>query len=173
MLTASGDACAVALAGSGINQDGRSSSLTAPNGPSQHAVIRSALSRGNLTAANIGTLQMHGTGTSLGDPIEVGGILAALSGASRVLALGALKSCVGHAECAAGAAGLVHAATTISHFLDTGILHLRSLNPHVFNAVATRGRGKVARRAAQAHGERGGCAGVSSFAFQGTNAHAV
>ena len=60
-----------ALLGSAVNQDGRSSSLTAPNGPAQQAVVRAALACGSLEPSAIGTLQLHGTGTALGDPIEV------------------------------------------------------------------------------------------------------
>jgi len=59
------------MAGSAVNQDGRSSSLTAPNGPSQQAVVRSALVNSRLDPAAVGLLELHGTGTPLGDPIEV------------------------------------------------------------------------------------------------------
>src|SRR5579875_767527 len=65
------DIGALILAGTAVNQDGRSSSLTAPNGPSQQAVLRSALAAGDVAAHGIAALEMHGTGTSLGDPIEV------------------------------------------------------------------------------------------------------
>jgi 3-oxoacyl-(acyl-carrier-protein) synthase len=60
------------LAGSAVNQDGRSSSLTAPNGPAQQAVLRAALADAELSATQLSCLQLHGTGTPLGDPIEVG-----------------------------------------------------------------------------------------------------
>ena len=65
------DVGALILAGTAVNQDGRSSSLTAPNGPSQQAVLRGALAAGDVAAHDIAALEMHGTGTSLGDPIEV------------------------------------------------------------------------------------------------------
>ena len=58
--------------GSTVNQDGRSSSLTAPNGPSQQALIRTALHLAGVGSGSVGALQLHGTGTALGDPIEVG-----------------------------------------------------------------------------------------------------
>lgn len=104
----------VAVIGTAVNQDGRSSSLTAPNGPSQQAVIRASLSGGSgsgaaVTPAEVARLQMHGTGTGLGDPIEVGSVVAVFKrpnraddaddggGAAAVpLTLEAVKSLVGH-----------------------------------------------------------------------------
>jgi hypothetical protein len=73
-----GGAAAVLLLGTAVNQDGRSSSLTAPNGPSQQALIRAAVAAASLPAARLNLLSMHGTGTSLGDPIEVGAALAVI-----------------------------------------------------------------------------------------------
>ena len=69
---------AVVVCGSSVNQDGRSSSLTAPNGPAQQAAIRAALRAAALQASSVGSLEMHGTGTALGDPIEVGAAVAVL-----------------------------------------------------------------------------------------------
>ena len=94
------------VVGSAVNQDGRSSSLTAPNGPSQQDVVRAALAASRMPPAEVTGLQMHGTGTSLGDPIEVGALAAALvdrrqGGAPLVLM--AAKSWSGHAEPGAGA----------------------------------------------------------------------
>ena len=83
-------------------QDGRSSSLTAPNGPAQQAVIRSAVAAAGLLPADIGGLEMHGTGTALGDPIEMGAAVTALPGSKLPLRFTAAKSIVGHAEPAAG-----------------------------------------------------------------------
>jgi len=73
-----GEECAdhlVCLVGSSVNQDGRSSSLTAPNGPAQQAVLRESLHVAGLAAGEVGALEMHGTGTALGDPIEIGAAL--------------------------------------------------------------------------------------------------
>lgn len=106
----------VAVIGTAVNQDGRSSSLTAPNGPSQQAVIRASLSGGGgvpsdaaVTPAEVACLQMHGTGTGLGDPIEVGSVIAVFKRSNRAddaddgggaaaapLTLEAVKSLVGH-----------------------------------------------------------------------------
>ena len=99
------------IAGAAVNQDGRSSSLSAPNGPSQTSVIGASLARADLTADSVSALGMHGTGTSLGDPIEVGGMSAILrTGVAgqrqgdRVvpLTLVASKSSSGHGEHVAG-----------------------------------------------------------------------
>lgn len=91
------------FAGSAINQDGRSSALTAPNGPAQQDVLRQALAAAGLGPADVSSLQLHGTGTGLGDPIEVGAALNVLLGDTpigggagrRRLRLVAAKSLVG------------------------------------------------------------------------------
>lgn len=95
------------ILGSAVNQDGRSSSLTAPNGPSQTALVRTALHVRQTSPAAVDAVAVHGTGTPLGDPIEVGALGTAL--ASRVpgsspplLALLSNKSCYGHTESSAG-----------------------------------------------------------------------
>ena len=104
-----GSAAAIFLAGSAVNQDGRSSSLTAPNGPSQQNVIRAALQIAGASALQVAGLQMHGTGTSLGDPIEVGAAVAAFvegRPAGQPFTLMASKSSLGHAEPASGLMGI-------------------------------------------------------------------
>ena len=81
------------IQGTAVNQDGRSSSLTAPNGPSQQALVTAALSDGGLDAAQVAYVAVHGTGTPLGDPIEVGALAGALGprGSSSALTLGSNK----------------------------------------------------------------------------------
>ena len=100
--------CIAILHGSAVNQDGRSSSLTAPNGPSQTALIKTALAMSHLAPQQLALISVHGTGTQLGDPIEVGAIGQAVAqsraeGLHKV-ALVSNKSCYGHTEGAAGAA---------------------------------------------------------------------
>ena len=172
------------LAGSAVNQDGRSSSLTAPNGPSQQDVMRAALVAAGLAAADVTALGMHGTGTALGDPIEVGAAAAVLTngGSQRApLALMASKSWIGHSEPSAGLVGLTHAQLAITRALQLPVLHLGGMNPYV-TALMERQAGAhaVPRQPAPlsvlpANG--GGAAqtamGISAFAFQGTNAHAL
>lgn len=99
------DSGQICLYSSAVNQDGRSSALTAPNGPAQQNVISMALSSGGLSASNVNGLSMHGTGTSLGDPIEVGAactVYARNRDLNRGFTIQASKSSVGHAEPASG-----------------------------------------------------------------------
>ncbi|HMY14985.1 MAG TPA: polyketide synthase, partial [Polyangium sp.] len=107
-----GDSILALIRGSAVNQDGRSTGLTAPNVLSQQALLRQALESARLSPQDIAYLETHGTGTSLGDPIEVEAIKAVF-GAPRdrgaKCVLGALKSNIGHLEAAAGVAGLIKA----------------------------------------------------------------
>jgi acyl transferase domain-containing protein len=122
------------LAGTGVNQDGRASSLTAPNGPAQQAVIRAALTAatGVVLPHQISILEMHGTGTALGDPIEIGAAFAVLqNGEGRPLELQAAKSRVLHTEPAAGAVGLANLVLRLRKEGAHETLHLRNINPHV------------------------------------------
>jgi 3-oxoacyl-(acyl-carrier-protein) synthase len=170
------------ILGAAVNQDGRSSSLTAPNGPAQQAAIRAALAAaGGLSPADVAALSMHGTGTPLGDPIEVNAASSALCGPLRAgaspLTLAASKSHAGHAEPAAGIVALLHVALAAASAAAAPILHLRSLNPHVAGVLDGAGGVTIARQAAPlpslATGGGGLRYGISSFAFMGTNAHVL
>merc|ERR1712078_650161 len=128
----------VCFAGSAVNQDGRSSALTAPNGPAQQKVISSALQRASLTSSSVAILNMHGTGTPLGDPIEIGAAHAVLMQSRTAdmaevspLSVQAGKTYVGHTEPAAGVVGLIHAIHGTCHRLTSPVLHLRHVNPHL------------------------------------------
>lgn len=173
----------VQLLGSCVNQDGRTSSLTAPNGPSQQAAIRGALQAACIQPAQVSSLELHGTGTPLGDPIEVGAVLAVLRGGVRPLCLSAAKTRMGHSEPVSGAVGVLHMATMLSGNASSAILHLRQLNPMVTPLLGMV-EGHLSRLPRQATpyvsmhmgpaGSRSTDIGaVSAFAFQGTNAHAV
>ncbi|EEH59314.1 uncharacterized protein MICPUCDRAFT_13780, partial [Micromonas pusilla CCMP1545] len=126
----------ILIPGSAVNQDGRSSSLTAPNGPSQRRVMQSAMSNTDFVGSCMSLLQLHGTGTSLGDPIEIGAASAALVGdfvrkkGALPLALGAPKSRIGHAEPASGAVGILFASMGYNAEVRP-TMHLRSMNPHL------------------------------------------
>merc|ERR1711885_58462 len=98
-----------AVVGSAVNQDGRSSSLTAPNGPSQQKVIIRALQTSRRDKSSVALLQMHGTGTSLGDPIEISAANTVINGGARrdtneeadPISFFTVKSSIGHSEVAA------------------------------------------------------------------------
>ena len=169
----------VMLCGTAVNQDGRSSALTAPHGPSQQQVMRMSLHASELDAWNVQVLQMHGTGTPLGDPIEVGAASAVLlSDASKrkfPVHMSGVKSNMGHSEAAAGMAGMVQLAGNMMHKSTSAISHLRHLNHHILSMLSD-GKGKsidLSRQSSSLACEDVSVGGVSGFAFQGTNAHAL
>lgn len=161
----------VFLDGTAVNQDGRSSSLTAPNGPSQTLVI---LASTGYSDSLSNTHNLHGTGTALGDPIEVNATLGALKADSEAdsipIILDASKSLCAHSESPSGLIGLASAFTTLSQGFSVGIMHMRELNAHVCASLSTNSLGTLRTPAAVPVALK---SGVSAFAFQGTNAHCV
>ncbi len=122
------------IRGSACNQDGRSSGLTAPNGPSQEAVISAALSDAGLRPADVDYIEAHGTGTSLGDPIEIGALNAVFAGRSvesDPLFVGSVKTNIGHLEPAAGIAGLIKLVLSIQHGKIPASLHFEKPNSRI------------------------------------------
>jgi len=159
------------LRGSAINHDGRSAGLTVPNGPAQEAVIRRALASGAVTAAQVSFVEAHGTGTSLGDPIEVGA-LAGVYGARRDrIALGSVKTNIGHLEAAAGIAGLIKVVLALQHRQIPPHLHFQKPSPHIPWSRLPFDIPRVLTEWTPVDGRR--IAGVSSFGFSGTNAHVL
>jgi acyl transferase domain-containing protein/SAM-dependent methyltransferase/acyl carrier protein len=170
---AAGDRVLALIRGSAVNQDGRSGGFTVPNGPSQQAVIRDALERAGVRPEEVGYVEAHGTGTALGDPIEAGA-LGAVFGESRPngqpLALGSVKSNIGHLESAAGIAGMIKTVLVLRHGEIPRLPHLRTPNPEI--AWDRLGIQAVAERMPwPADGRR--IAGVSGFGLSGTNVHVV
>ena len=163
---------AVVVRGSAVNQDGRSSGLTAPNGPAQQAVMRDALASGSVASAMVAALEMHGTGTALGDPIEVGAAVAVLQEQRRLRALGfsAAKSRLGHAETGAGVLGMLHAWHQLCQASPLSLTHLRAVNPYVASSLdGARQPVQLPRQAAPlalptAEADTY-CVGISAFAF--------
>ncbi|KAK9843587.1 hypothetical protein WJX84_002747 [Apatococcus fuscideae] len=127
------------MLGSAYNQAGRSSGLTAPNGPAQTALVRTALGAAALQPQDLSFVSMHGTGTPLGDPIEVGALGQALAGTQdrpSHATLGSVKACYGHSEGSAGAHGALLALSVLQQQAAAPTMHLRNLNPYVEAAFA-------------------------------------
>ncbi|BBA33063.1 polyketide synthase family protein [Methylocaldum marinum] len=157
------------IRGSAINHDGRSSGLTVPNGPAQQAVIRAALRDAQLSPSEVHYLEAHGTGTSLGDPIEVGALGAVFGERQEPLIIGSVKTNIGHLEAAAGMAGLIKVVLALQHGEIPPSLHFHVPNPHIPWSELPVSVASERRR--WPHGRR--VASVSSFGFSGTNAHVV
>ena len=169
-----GDRIWAVIRGSAVNQDGRSTGLTAPNVRAQEALLRDALRDARVAAADVGFIETHGTGTTLGDPIEVEALRAVL-GAPRAdgsrCVLGAVKTNLGHLEAAAGVAGLIKAMLALHHGRIPKNLHFRTLNPRV--RLADSALALAEESIAWPRGERPRVAGVSAFGMSGTNAHVI
>ncbi|MEZ4453137.1 MAG: SDR family NAD(P)-dependent oxidoreductase [Nannocystaceae bacterium] len=167
-----GDRVLALIRGTAVNQDGRSNGLTAPHGPAQEAVIRAALDDAGLGPADVGYLEAHGTGTALGDPIELGAIAAVMAGraADRPLVVGSVKSNVGHGEGASGIAGLAKAVEVVRRGAIPGNLHFHTPTPRIeWDRIPL--RVPTSLEGWPEAGPRR--AGINSFGFGGTNAHAV
>ncbi|ONM49013.1 type I polyketide synthase [Nocardia donostiensis] len=168
----SGNRIYAEILGTAVGSDGRSNGLYAPNGRAQQDVVRTAWARSGLDPATAGYLECHGTGTALGDAVEVGALAAVLGDERSPTWIGSVKSTVGHLEAAAGVTGLIKTALSIHHGTIVPTVGFRTENPLL--RLTERGLRVPTRlvdwRATPAV-ER--LAGVSSFGFGGTNAHVV
>jgi len=160
------EGCAV---GNKVNQDGRSASMTAPNGPSQQACIKAALREANCNPSDITASECHGTGTALGDPIEVGSLRGVQESDERDtgFCMTSAKSNISHLEANAGVTGLFKCILMSKYAVATPNVHLRSLNAH----IDTFGWPVYFQQDAVDFGMQSGLVGVSSFGISGTNAH--
>jgi acyl transferase domain-containing protein/NADPH:quinone reductase-like Zn-dependent oxidoreductase/short-subunit dehydrogenase/acyl carrier protein len=171
---ADGNRILAVIRGSAVNQDGPSSGLSVPNGLAQEAVIRAALRNANVDPAAVSYVETHGTGTSLGDPIEVDALARVFQHAQvrqTPVALGSVKTNIGHLEAAAGIAGVLKVVLMLQHRTIVPHLHLQNPSPHIawdqypftVPTSLTDWRPIAGTR----------IAGVSAFGFSGTNAHLI
>ena len=169
---ADGDTIYAVIKGSAINNDGAEKvSLTAPSVTGQATVIAAALQQANIDPASLSYIEAHGTGTALGDPIEIAALTRALRGHSGGCAIGSVKTNLGHLDAAAGIAGLIKTALALKHQQIPPSLHFQQPNPKIDFAhspftvqrqLSPWPRNGTPRRA-----------GVSSFGMGGTNAHVI
>ncbi len=162
------------LKGTHINQDGQSQTLTAPNGLSQSSGIRDVLTRATTDSSIIGMVETHGTGTPLGDPIEVRAIQRVLDESSDInitpCSIGSVKTNIGHLESAAGVAGFIKTCLSIFHKTIPQHLNFKKLNP---NIKLSKTRLYIQEKTVAWESKNERRAIVSSFGFGGTNAFAV
>ncbi|WP_448265689.1 SDR family NAD(P)-dependent oxidoreductase [Nostoc sp. DSM 114159] len=168
-----GDRILAKVHSTAVNHDGPSSGLTVPNGDAQEKLLHKALKTAKLKPEQIDFIEAHGTGTALGDPIELESMAAVFGKRpqNRPLIIGSVKTNLGHLEGAAGIAGLIKTVLALQHHKIPPHLHFEKPNPrfdwssHIFEVPV---HGKDWHSS-----ERERIAGVSSFGFSGTNAHII
>jgi len=151
--------------GAKSNQDGRSATLTAPNGPAQQDVIRQSMREAGLKANQINVAECHGTGTALGDPIEIGSLIGVMEPRFWPLGKSSAKSNIGHCEASAGIIGFVKCILMLARAVTTPNAHLCELNPN----LEMYGFPSFFSTEAMDVGLNAGVAGVTSFGMGGTN----
>ncbi|NEP12524.1 MAG: type I polyketide synthase [Symploca sp. SIO2C1] len=171
---ANGDRIYALVKGSATNQDGYSNGLTAPNPLAQEAVLRAAYHNAGVKPAQVQYIEAHGTGTQLGDPMEMkalGTVLSQNRAPGDYCAVGSTKTNIGHLEPAAGIAGLIKVALSLYYRQIPPSLHFSEPNPHIqFDQLPLRVQDKLTPWPEKS---TPAIAGVSSFGFGGTNAHVV
>jgi len=162
------------IRGSAVNQNGLTNGLTAPSGLAQQAVIRRALDSGAVAPDEISYVEVHSTGTSLGDPIEVAALKAVLMegrASDQRCWLGSVKTNIGHLETAAGIAGLIKVVLSLQHQQILPSLHLQQLNPRIKLDDSPLAIATWLQQWPQGKARR--LAGVSAFSYGGSNAHVI
>ena len=169
-----GDRIYALIRGSATNQDGYSNGLTAPNPLAQAAVLRAAYGNAGVSPAQVQYIEAHGTGTKLGDPMEMQALATVLSEGrdpEHICRVGSAKTNIGHLEAGAGIAGLIKVALALHHRQIPPSLHFVEPNPYIpFDQIPLRVQTELGP---WPQGEGAAIAGVSSFGFGGANAHVV
>ncbi|MEM1366728.1 MAG: beta-ketoacyl synthase N-terminal-like domain-containing protein [Cyanobacteria bacterium P01_H01_bin.15] len=171
---ADGDTIDAIIKGSAINNDGNLKvSYTAPRIEGQREVIQAALAMAEVEPESIGYIEAHGTGTALGDPIEIASLTQAFNCDRRnFCALGSVKTNIGHLDAAAGIAGLIKTVLALKHRQIPASLHYQSPNPKIeFDQSPVYVNAELADWASPENTPRR--AGVSSFGIGGSNAHVI
>jgi acyl transferase domain-containing protein/NADPH:quinone reductase-like Zn-dependent oxidoreductase/acyl carrier protein len=170
---ADGDRILAVVAASAVNADGRKSGLTVPSAAAQAQLLKQAYDAAGIAPAEIDYIEAHGTGTSVGDPIEtraLGEALGQCRPKDRPLLIGSVKSNLGHLEAAAGVAGLVKALYCVEHRAVPATINLEQPNPNIrFDEWNLR----VATALTPLKPEGRVVIGINSFGFGGANAHVV
>ena len=161
------------IRGSAVNQDGRTAGIAAPNASAQQSVIREALAQAGVSPRELTYIEAHGTGTSIGDPIEVEaikGVLGETGPEDPLCLMGSVKANIGHLENASGMASLAKVLACLEHGEIPGQLHFTELNPRI-----SFGGTRLVIPAEPSPWPRTDrrLAGISSFGFGGTNAHII
>ena len=167
---ADGDRIVAVIRGSAVNHDGHSSGLTVPNGSAQQELIRAALANAGLDPSQVDYIEAHGTGTALGDPIEIRA-LDSVFGPKSNLYIGTVKTNIGHLEAAAGVAGVIKVALALQNRVIPPNLHFNNPSGHIpWDTIPIR---IPTQATSWPEGNALPIAGVSSFGFSGTNAHLI
>ncbi|MGX1673377.1 amino acid adenylation domain-containing protein [Streptomyces sp. NPDC055400] len=177
---ADGDRIHAVIRGTAVNHGGKTNGYMVPNPVAQGDLVRAALRRAGADPATIGYVEAHGTGTQLGDPVEINGLNRAFAGASVApasRAIGSVKANIGHAEAAAGIAGLTKVVLQLRHRRLVPSLHAEELNDAVDWASSPFEVVREGRPWAPLTGPDGAAlprrAGLSAFGAGGANAHVV
>jgi phthiocerol/phenolphthiocerol synthesis type-I polyketide synthase C len=169
---ADGDSIRAVVLGTGVNSDGRTIGLSLPSEAAQAALLRSVYARAGIAADAVSFLEMHGTGTPVGDPVEASAVGRSLGRSrSQPLPIGSVKTNIGHLEPASGMAGLLKAMLALERRILPPTLHCERPNPQIpFDALNLR---LVSNAEPILAASALPCAGVSAFGFGGTNAHVI
>lgn len=180
-----GDHIYALIKGSAVNHDGMTNSFTAPNPVMQTELIKEAYKKNNIRADCLSYIETHGTGTKLGDPIEVNALKDAFENmyqdnivqkGEQYCALGSVKANIGHLEAAAGIASILKIILQMQHKVIPKVAELEEVNPYIETQKSPFYIPKENRKwegITDENGHKRWIAGVSSFGFGGTNAHII